>query len=91
MVLYVICATSLYPRALQVAPAPPTRVMADLSVSTSAPSTKDFDLFISHNTKDNSHTVYSTRFKKWRNPLAVGTQLPVAIYLRPHRAYTIIH
>ena len=63
--------------------------MADLSV-TSAPK-KDIDLFISHNTKDNSHTVYSTRFKKWRNPLAVGTQLPVAIYLRPHRAYTIIH
>ena len=28
-----------------------------------APSTKDFDLFISHFTKDNSHTVYSTRFK----------------------------
>ena len=31
---------------LQVAPAPPTH-----------PSTKGFDLFISHNTKDNSHTV----------------------------------
>ena len=30
----------------------------DLSV-TSAPSTKDFDLFISHFTKDNSHTVQS--------------------------------
>ena len=26
----------------------------------SAPGTRDFDLFISHNTKDNSHTVYST-------------------------------
>ena len=45
--------------------------MADLSV-TSAPK-KDIDLFISHNTKDNSHTVYSTRFKKWRNPLGGHT------------------
>ena len=42
---------------VQAAPAPPTRGMADLSV-TSAPRTKDFDLFISHNTKDSSYTVY---------------------------------
>ena len=73
---------------VQVAPTSPIRGMADLSV-TSAPK-KDIDLFISHNTKDNSHTVYSTRLKSGAG-LLVGTQLPVAIYLRPHRAYTIIH
>ena len=44
---------------VQVAPTSPTRGMADLSV-TSAPK-KDIDLFISHCTTDNSHTVYSTR------------------------------
>merc|ERR1740124_1971318 len=37
--------------------AAPTCGMADLSV-TSAPSTKDFDLFVSHCTKDNSHAVF---------------------------------
>ena len=58
--------------------------MADLSL-TSAPSTKDFDLFISHATKDNSHTVYST-VKKWRKPLSLGGSC-LWLYLRP-TAYT---
>ena len=49
---------------VQVAPTSPIRGMADLSVTsvTSAPK-KDIELFISHYTKDNSHTVYSTRLK----------------------------
>ena len=66
-----------------------------------APSTKDFDLFISHFTKDNSHTVYPTR-STWRKPLlSAGTTVPIqyVITLRHHstgltrdrRAWTFMH
>ena len=52
-------ATVAEPSATAVAVATTTEPESDLP----APSTKDFDLFISHFTKDDSHTVYSTRFK----------------------------
>ena len=66
-----------------------------------APSTKDFDLFISHFTKDNSHTVYPTR-STWRKTLlSAGTTVPIqyVITLRHHstgltrdrRAWTFMH
>ena len=64
-----------------------TRGMADLSV-TSAPRTHDFDLFISHITKDNSHKVCSARLKVAQT--SRRAQLCLCGYLGSgsHRAYT---
>ena len=50
--------------------------MADLSV-TSAPRTKDFDLFISHNTKDSSYTVYHP--VQSGTSLSAGTTVPIYV------------
>ena len=71
--------------------------MADLSMI-SAPGTRGFDLFISHNTKDNSHTVYFTHGAKWHTPLGghncacVATsgyfRLPQGLHEIAERAWT---
>ena len=72
---------------VHMAPTSPIRGMADLSV-TSAPK-KDIDLFISHYTKDNSHTVYSTRLKSgaglsWWAHSRHTDAVPVATSEAPH-------
>ena len=64
-----------------------------------APSTKDFDLFISHFTKDNSHTVYSTWFKVAQVPPRGGTTVPAVTprqgsgltHVIAERAWTFMH